>query len=43
MDYQTIINQLADCIQYSLPIAIMIGLIERVCGMVIRAATGKES
>lgn len=43
MDYQVIINQLGEIMQYSLPIAILIGLIERVTQMVIRAATGKES
>lgn len=43
MDYQIIINQIGEIMQYCLPIAILIGLIERVVSMVIRAATGKES
>lgn len=43
MDYQTIINQIGEIMQYCLPIAILIGLIERVISMVVRAATGKES
>lgn len=43
MDYQLIINQLGEIMQYCLPISILIGLIERVISMVVRAATGKES
>lgn len=43
MDYQEIINQYADCLQYVLPLAITIGLIERVISWMIRCATGKES
>lgn len=43
MDYQLIINQIGEIMQYCLPIAILIGLIERVVSMVIRAATGRES
>lgn len=43
MDYQLIIEQLGEIMQYCLPIAILIGLIERVVSMVIRAATGRES
>lgn len=43
LDYQVIIDQIGDIIQYTLPIAILIGLIERICNMVVRAATGKES
>lgn len=43
MDYQLIIDQLGEIMQYCLPIAILIGLIERVVSMVIRAATGRES
>lgn len=43
MDYQIIIDQLGEIMQYCLPIAILIGLIERVVSMVIRAATGRES
>lgn len=43
MDYQLIIDQIGEIMQYCLPIAILIGLIERVVSMVIRAATGKES
>lgn len=41
MDYQLIINQIADIMSYTLPISILIGLIERVTQMVVRAATGK--
>lgn len=43
MDYQLIIDQIGEIMQYCLPIAILIGLIERVVSMVIRAATGRES
>ncbi len=42
MNYNLIIEQLAECIKYCLPISITIGLIERVCNIVIRAATGRE-
>lgn len=42
MNYQPIINQIGEIIQYSLPIAILIGIIERIIRMVVRAATGKE-
>lgn len=41
LDYQNIIDQIADIIQYCLPIGILIGLIERLMRMVIRAATGR--
>lgn len=43
MDYQAIINNIGDIMDYCLPIAIVIGLIERIMKMIIRAATGKES
>ncbi len=43
MDYQVIINQIGEIMEYCLPIAILIGLIERIVSMIIRAATGKES
>lgn len=42
MDYQEIINQIAEIIKYCLPISILIGIIERIIKMVVRAATGKE-
>lgn len=41
IDYQNITNSLADVINYCLPMAIYIGLIERVIRMVIKAATGR--
>lgn len=42
MDYQVLINQIGQIIQYCLPIGILIGLIERLCGLVIKAATGRS-
>lgn len=42
MDYQQLINQIAEIISYCLPIGILIGLIERLCSLVIRAATGRS-
>lgn len=42
MDYQTIIEQLGEIMKYCLPMAILIGLIERVSSMVVRAATGRS-
>lgn len=42
MDYQPIINQIAEIVKYSMPISILIGIIERIIRMVVRAATGKE-
>lgn len=43
MDYQEIINQYTECLTYVLPLAITIGLIEKIVNWIIRAATGKES
>lgn len=43
MDYQEIIDQLAEIVKYSMPLSILIGLIERVIRMVVHAATGKEN
>lgn len=42
MDYQQLINQIAEIVQYCLPLGILIGLIERLCSLVIRAATGRS-
>ena len=41
IDYNTIVQGIGECIQYALPLGILIGLIERIMGMVIRAATGR--
>lgn len=41
IDYQVILNQIGDIVEYTLPLAITIGIIERIIRMVIRAATGK--
>lgn len=41
MDYQLIIEQIGEIMSYTLPLGILIGLIERVTSMVIRAATGR--
>lgn len=41
VDYSLILEYLGEMIKYSMPIAIAIGLIERVVSMVVRAATGK--
>ena len=41
LDYQNIINQIGQIVQYCLPLAILIGLIERLMSMIVRAATGK--
>lgn len=41
MDYQLIINEIGEILQYCLPLGILIGLIERLLSMIIRAATGK--
>ncbi len=43
MDYQEIINQIAIIVKYCMPISILIGLIERLVRMIVRAATGKEN
>ena len=40
-DYSTIIAQIGDIISYCLPISILLGLIDRLMEMIIRAATGK--
>lgn len=41
MNYQVIIEQIGEIMSYTLPLGILIGLIERVASMVVRAATGK--
>ena len=41
LDYQLIITQIGEIMNYTLPLGILIGLIERVSSMVVRAATGK--
>lgn len=43
LDYQNIINLLGEIIQYCLPLGILIGLIERLMRMIIRAATGRSA
>lgn len=42
MDYQQLINQIGEIVSYCLPIGILIGLIERLCSLVISAATGRS-
>lgn len=41
MDYQLIIEQIGEIMTYTLPLGILIGLIERVASMVVKAATGR--
>lgn len=42
LNYQQLINQIGEIVQYCLPIGILIGLIERLCNIVIKAATGRS-
>lgn len=42
LDYQLIIDEFGEILNYCLPLSILIGLIERVVRMVVRAATGRS-
>lgn len=42
MDYQAIIDTIGEVMKYCLPVAITIGLCERLTSWIVRAATGKE-
>ena len=41
MDYQSVVNAIGDIMQYCLPLSILLGLIERLMDMVVKAATGR--
>lgn len=41
MDYQSVINVIGEYMQYCLPLSIILGLIERLMDMVVKAATGR--
>lgn len=43
LDYQAIIDVIGEIMQYCLPVAITIGLCERLISWIVRCATGKES
>lgn len=41
MDYQAIIDLIGEAVQIALPLGIIIGVIERLMDMIIKAGTGK--
>lgn len=43
LDYQSLIDQIGQIVAYCMPLGILIGLIERLMRMIIRAATGRSA